>query len=111
MHRTAANDRAARCPLCRETHAVTAADSVDEHGNALDADEAAMTAHYRLAVAARSAGPFALFTTDRAPCECERADDGALLYCAACLDAMDDGRDEVFTGAEYVNDLAPLDGP
>jgi len=45
----------------------------------------------------------------RAPCECERDDDGALLYCAACLDAMDDGRDESFTGAEYVNDLAPAD--
>jgi len=25
------------------------------------------------------------------------------------LDALDDGRDEAFTGAEYVNDLAPLD--
>lgn len=45
----------------------------------------------------------------RAPCECERDDDGALLYCAACLDAMDDGRDEAFTGAEYVNYLAPAD--
>ena len=45
----------------------------------------------------------------RAPCECERDDDGALLYCAACIDAMDDGRDEPFTGAEYCNALAPAD--
>jgi hypothetical protein len=33
------------------------------------------------------------------------------MMCAACRAGDDDGRDEAFTGAEYTNDLAPLDGP
>lgn len=42
-------------------------------------------------------------------CDCERDDDGDVMTCAACRAGTDDGRDEAFTGAEHVNDLAPLD--
>lgn len=57
----AINDRTARCPLCKGTHAVTAADSIGDRGETLSAAEAVMTAHYRDEVAARSAAPFQLF--------------------------------------------------
>lgn len=61
----AANDRTIRCHVCGEAHAVTAADSTGDRGEALDETEAVETAHYRLEVAARSAGPFALFNRRR----------------------------------------------
>ena len=50
-------------------------------------------------------------SNDRRPadCDCERDDDGDVMMCPACRAGDDDGRDEAFAGAEYVNDLAPLD--
>jgi hypothetical protein len=50
----------APCRLCGERHAVTAADRTGDRGETLPDAEAMLTAHYRLAIAATSAGPFAL---------------------------------------------------
>lgn len=48
------------CPVCGEVHELTASDSApDEHGPVTPA-EAQGTAHFRLAVIARSAAPFQL---------------------------------------------------
>lgn len=49
-----------RCPRCGAAHTVTDADRVGERGERLGAEEALLTAHFRLAVAATSAGPFDL---------------------------------------------------
>ncbi len=50
----------APCRLCGERHAVTAADRTGERGETLPDADAMPTAHYRLAITATSAAPFAL---------------------------------------------------
>jgi len=49
------------CPICGETHATILGDHVDERtGGWASARTAQATAHFRLAIAATSAGPFRL---------------------------------------------------
>lgn len=49
----------APCRLCDERHSVTHADRTGERGETLPDADAMLTAHYRLAITATSAAPFA----------------------------------------------------
>lgn len=51
---------ASACAVCGETHEVTAADRVGDRGEQVSDAEAMAVAHYRLAIVATSAAPFAL---------------------------------------------------
>ena len=51
---------AGSCEVCGLAHEVTAADRIGDRGEQVDAAEAMLTAHYRLAIVATSAAPFAL---------------------------------------------------
>lgn len=46
------------CEVCGATHEITAADRIGDRGEQVDAAEAMMVAHYRLAIEATSARPF-----------------------------------------------------
>lgn len=53
-------DAPAACEVCGLVHEVTAADRVGDRGERVSDAEAMMVAHYRLAIVATSAAPFAL---------------------------------------------------
>lgn len=60
-HYTVSELPASACPVCGETHATVLGDHADERtGGWASARTAQATAHFRLAVAATSAGPFRL---------------------------------------------------